>query len=416
MLVRMPLFGELFHTPNGTAFADLLVDGHRQTWPVRSNRFRWLRHRHYQETGTPPGAEAIRSALDLLEARAQFDGPERSVHVHVAEHAGRIYLDLADESWRAVEISADGWRVIGSPPLHFRRPLGMLSLPAPKSGGSIEALLPFVNLASRDDFILVVTWLLATLRSRGPYSVLAISGEQGLAKTVLSKLLKALIDLNAAPVRALAGAERDLMIAGDHSFLLACDNLSDSPFGSLRRVCRLTCGGSFAVRQLYTGDEELLFQAARPSCSTASTMSPAGRTSRIPQFFSPWRRSVRSKGAVSSTSGANSRSRGRASWVPFSTRRRMACANCLAVASKNCRGWPISRARQQRAKQNSLARWHILAESMTQTAGPRSRTSSMRTLWPPARRRSWPTARRGRQLPRTFCVSPPILPAMAPHG
>jgi hypothetical protein len=45
---------------------------------------------------------------------------------------------------------------------------------------------------------------LAALRSESPYPLLAISGEQGSAKTVLSKLLKALIDPNTAPVRALA--------------------------------------------------------------------------------------------------------------------------------------------------------------------------------------------------------------------
>jgi hypothetical protein len=32
-------------------------------------------------------AAEIRLALDLLEARAQFDGPERKVHVRTAEHA-----------------------------------------------------------------------------------------------------------------------------------------------------------------------------------------------------------------------------------------------------------------------------------------------------------------------------------------
>ena len=36
-----------------------------------------------------------------------------------------------------------------------------------------------------------------------PIPLLAISGEQGSAKTVLSKMLKALIDPSAAPVRAL---------------------------------------------------------------------------------------------------------------------------------------------------------------------------------------------------------------------
>jgi hypothetical protein len=225
-----------------------------------------LRRCHYEATGEAASPAAIRSALDLLEARAQFDGPERAVHIRTAEHAGRIYLDLADEHWRAVEIGPDGWRVIDSPPVRFRRPAGMLPLPlpVPEPGGSIEALSSFLNLPSRDDFVLIVTWLLAALRSGGPYPLLAISGEQGSAKTVLSKLLKALIDPNAAPVRALSREQRELIIAANNSYLLAFDNLSGLPHWLSDALCRLATGGSFAVRQLYTDDEEVLFEAARP--------------------------------------------------------------------------------------------------------------------------------------------------------
>src|SRR5262245_852845 len=96
---------DLFHTATGTACADVLVDDHRETWPIRSKRFRgWLRRRYYKATGGALGGQAIASELDLLEARAQFDAPERSVHTRIAEHDGRIYLDLADEHWRVVEI------------------------------------------------------------------------------------------------------------------------------------------------------------------------------------------------------------------------------------------------------------------------------------------------------------------------
>jgi hypothetical protein len=177
--------------------------------------------------------------------------------MRTAEHAGRIYLDLADEYWRAAEIGPDGWRVIGSPPVRFRRPAGMLSLPVPEPSGSIEALASFLNLPGRNDFVLIVAWLLAALRSGGPYPLLAISGEQGSAKTVLSKLLKALLDPNAAPVRALSGEQRELMIAANNSYLLAFDNLSGLPQWLSDALCRLATGGSFAVRQLYTDDEEI---------------------------------------------------------------------------------------------------------------------------------------------------------------
>jgi hypothetical protein len=185
--------------------------------------------------------------------------------MRVAEHAGRIYLDLADEHWRAVAIDADGWRVLGCPPVRFWRSPGMLPLPVPERGGSLEILKPFLNLSNQSDFVLVVAWLLAALRPGGPYPLLALSGEQGSAKTVLSKLLRALIDPNVAPVRALPREERDLMIAANNGHLLAFDNLSGLPPWLSDALCRIASGGSFAVRQLYTDVEEVLFQAARPT-------------------------------------------------------------------------------------------------------------------------------------------------------
>src|SRR6476660_7874279 len=237
MLNEMVFCEELFHTPSDVAFADFIIEGHRETWPIRSKRFRtWLRRCHYHATRSAPSAAAIRSALDLLEARAQFDGPERAVNTRVAEHAGRLYLDLADEHWRAVAIGPDGWRVLGCPPVRFRRAPGMLPLPVPERGGSIEALRSFLNLSNQNEFVLVVAWLLAALRSSGPYPLLAISGEQ-----------------------------RELMIAAHNGHLLAFDNLSGLPAWLSDALCRLASGGSFAVRQLYTDDEEVLFKAARPT-------------------------------------------------------------------------------------------------------------------------------------------------------
>jgi hypothetical protein len=265
MLLQIAVSADLFHTATGVAYADLLSNGKRETWPIRSERFRWwLRSSYYDATGMAPSAGAIRSTLDLLEARAQFDGPELAVNVRVAEQAGRIYLDLADERWRAVEIGPDGWRVVGHPPVRFRRPAGLLAIPAPQRGGSIDLLAPFVNLPTQNDFVLVIMWLLATLRPGGPYPPLVISGEQGSAKTALAKFLKALVDPNAAPARALPREDRELFIAAHNGHVLAFDNLSCLPSGLSDTLCRLASGGSFAVRQLYTDQDEVLFDAARP--------------------------------------------------------------------------------------------------------------------------------------------------------
>jgi hypothetical protein len=102
------------------------------------------------------------------------------------------------------------------------------------------------------------------LRLGGPYPPLVIAGEQGSAKTVLAKVLKALVDPNTAPARALPREERDLFIAANNGHVLAFDNLSSLPSGLSDTLCRLASGGAFAVRQLYTDQNEMLVNAARP--------------------------------------------------------------------------------------------------------------------------------------------------------
>ena len=95
LLPKLAVSPGLFHTANGTAFADLTIDGHRETWPIRSSRFRsWLRRSYYDVTSEAASAAAIRSALDLFEVRAQFESPRQAVFVRTAEHHGRLYLDL----------------------------------------------------------------------------------------------------------------------------------------------------------------------------------------------------------------------------------------------------------------------------------------------------------------------------------
>ena len=265
VLLNVATAAQLFHASDGTGFADLIIDGHRETWSLRGKRFQgWLRQHYYERTRDAPSPAALNAGLNALEAQAQFGGPQRKVSLRLAEEDGLIYLDLADEFWRCVEITANGWRIVKDPPVRFRRSAGMQPLPLPVRGGSIESLARFLNLASENDFVLVVAWLLGALRAGGPYPVLAIAGEQGSAKTVLSNLLRALIDPSVAPVRALPRDERELFIAASNGHVLAFDNLSGLPLWLSDTLCRLTSGGAISTRRLFTNQDEILFALARP--------------------------------------------------------------------------------------------------------------------------------------------------------
>lgn len=266
LLIELAQEAELFHTADGTPFADVRVENHRETLNVRHKVFRrWLSRRFYNETGGAPSSEALQAALNVIEARAHFDGPLRQVWVRVGGLDGKIYIDLVDNIWSAIEITADGWHVIAEPPVRFRRAAGMKPLPVPVPGGSISLLRPFLNVAHDEEFILAVAWLLACFRERGPYPVLLVNGEQGSAKSTFCTLVRLLIDPNSAPLRALPREDRDLFIAATNGHVLCFDNVSGMQAWISDTLCRIATGGGFATRALYSDGDEALFDASRPT-------------------------------------------------------------------------------------------------------------------------------------------------------
>jgi hypothetical protein len=118
----------------------------------------------------------------------------------------------------------------------------MLPLPSPERGTKIEALRPFLN-TTVSDFGLVVAYLLATLRPRGPYPILAAYGEPGAAKTNLLRILRSLADPHEVPTAAPPFNIRDLAIAARNSHLQAFENVSKLPDAMADAFCRLATGG-----------------------------------------------------------------------------------------------------------------------------------------------------------------------------
>jgi hypothetical protein len=257
----------LFRVSDGdTAYATIAVDDHQETWPIRSKSFRrYLVHRFWEREGKPPAAQALSDALGVLEARAQFGGRVHEVHVRVAGHDGRIYVDLVNAGWEAVEVTPAGWRLVTTPPVKFRRARGMQTLPRPVHGSAVDELAEFINVKSADQLALIKAWLVAALRPEGPYPVLVFTGEHGTSKSTIEEMCRALIDPNVAPLRSEPSDPRDVMIAATNAWLIALDNLSDLAPWLSDCLCRLATGGGFSTRELYSDSDETIFVAQRPA-------------------------------------------------------------------------------------------------------------------------------------------------------
>lgn len=268
LLLELAKAYHYFHTPDQRAYVDVEVKGARKTFPVRHKTFkRWLSRELYRLHVKTAGSETLNQVLGVLEGRACFDGEEQEVYLRLAEESGTVYIDLGTDDWTAIAVSAEGWEVISDPPVRFRRPGTLLSLPTPKPGGTLEELRSLLNV-DEDGWVLVVCWLLFCFYPRHPHPILVIYGEPGVGKTLAARLLKELIDPGQAPLIPRVADLRDLAIAANNRWLLAYDNLSYLTVDQSDALCRISTGGGFSTRTLYENEEETVFEFIRPQILT----------------------------------------------------------------------------------------------------------------------------------------------------
>ncbi len=273
-LILCGMKGELWRDADHTAHATVEVNGHLESYVLRSNAY----HRYlltlygimFPQTIGPgvvipgsPSSQAIADALNGLEAIANTK-PQKTAAVRISAHDGCVVLDLGTPDWSAVVIGPEGWEVVARPPVPFIRPTGQRPLPIPVTGGDINELRRFVNVADEGDFKLTIAFLLAALKRKGPFPIAVVNGEQGSAKSTFCRVLRCLVDPNAADLRSPPKDERDTLIAAINGWMQAYDNLSYVDGEQSDWFCRISTGGGFATRALYTNNEETLINVCRP--------------------------------------------------------------------------------------------------------------------------------------------------------
>jgi hypothetical protein len=266
--------GTFWRCPDGLAYVSVPVNGHIEHHRVRSQRFRdWLlveagREFPIEVAGkTRPGTfgkNAVEDALAGCEAMAAAGETVQPAPLRVAAHDDRVYLDLGDQSWRAVEIAPSGWRVVDQSPVPVLRTRRTRALPYPAAGGSLHHLRKLLPLHDEDQWRLTVLWLLAALRPSGPYPILALSGEQGTGKSFAARALRCLVDPSGDNIMQPPREDRDLIAAARGNHVLAFDNISSISTELADSLCRLATGGDIGGRLLYTNDDTAAFSAHRP--------------------------------------------------------------------------------------------------------------------------------------------------------
>jgi len=267
----------LFHSQDDVSFASVVVEKHQnkhvETWPIESSGFRsWLQHQYYIDNKSAVDSSALKEAIATLSAKARFEGKEIPVYRRVARWEEEVYLDLCNDAWEIIRVTPRGWSGVNveQAPIRLYRTPAMEALPTPEQG-SLDPLRELLNLPKDDGdaWILILVWMTSVLAGISPYAVLALTGEQGSAKSTTAKILRQFVDPNQAPLRSAPRNEEDLMIAAKQSGLVTLDNVSNIPRWLSDALCRVSTGGGCAKRGLYTNDEEHVLRVCAPVLMTS---------------------------------------------------------------------------------------------------------------------------------------------------
>ena len=271
-LIKLTEDFKFFHAPDTKTYASVPINSHRENHSIRSKIFyRLLQGRYYKKYGRGLNKNALDEAVSVFESKAMFEGEQHNVYVRVAEDGSHIFIDLGDKLWQVAKVTPSDWEITQKTPVKFIRPKGMLEFPMPIKGGSIEALREFINLPDEESWVLLVCYLLFSLTYKGPFPILIVQGEQGAAKSTFCRVIRSLVDPATSPLRSMPTNTRDLMLAAQNGWLMVYDNLSGLSSVLSDALCRLSTGGGFATRELYSDNDETLFEASRPVCLNGIT-------------------------------------------------------------------------------------------------------------------------------------------------
>ena len=99
-------FKDQYKIPN----ASITFGEHKKILRIESNAFkRYLVKLYYDSTHGIIGIESVKTVIQILQARAEYDGDTYPLALRIAWHDNNIIYDLTNDKWQCIKISSEGW-------------------------------------------------------------------------------------------------------------------------------------------------------------------------------------------------------------------------------------------------------------------------------------------------------------------
>lgn len=252
----------LFTDQKGDAYIWTEVEGHREIMPIDDKFSKRLHLQYFKVENNTASPEYLRSAIGLLQAKAQIEGEYHPLYNRVAELDGDFWYYLGDAERRAVRINTDGWEVIQTPPILFKHHSHMEPQDEPIRVEGKDYLERFHELTdlsgnNRDIFdLMLITDLVPGISHIG----LSLTGLPGSGKSTLLVLEKKLIDPSVIDILPYSADLDNLNRNFAKHHIVPIDNVSEISQQVSDRYCVGITGAATSDRRKYTDDEDYIRQ------------------------------------------------------------------------------------------------------------------------------------------------------------
>jgi shikimate kinase len=254
---------ELFHNEKNECFVTIDQSRHTETWPIGSLGFiDWIGFKAYSELGFSPSETTVKQAIATLNGIAKYEGAEREVFIRCAKIDGGYMIDLCNDEWQAVKVTAQGWQIINNPEVRFIRSGTATALPTPTKD-NLDLLWKYVNV-KESERLLMLAYMLESWRPETPFVLLLLVGEQGSGKSSTHRATRQLSDPNSIPLRSAPKTVQDIFVSAGANWQASFENMSNLSAAMQDALCTICTGGGFAARKLYTDGEESVIEVKRP--------------------------------------------------------------------------------------------------------------------------------------------------------
>ncbi|MEI8223785.1 MAG: hypothetical protein WCG20_01540 [bacterium] len=257
---------ELFHDEKQNPWIRIDDEGVLKIYPCDGIKTAlWCRSVLYQTLEKNPGRESIKSIIELLKAKALFDGPEHQLHNRVAWYKEKILYDLTNSTWSTISISKDGWEVtkINHEPILFKRYTHHKSQVDPQLGGDVRRILDFLNITDEDQKILFLVWIISCFIPGIPHPLAYVYGPQGSAKSSVSRITRELVDPSQLGIVTFPENNNELIQQLEHNWFSFFDNVSYVDQKLSDCLCKAITGIGVSKRELYTNDGDVIYNFKR---------------------------------------------------------------------------------------------------------------------------------------------------------